>query len=256
MKFHYSLISMALLMAGCGGEDTALETGLPEYVLSGSLSAQNVALNSKICLDRNQNFTCDSGEFTTQADSNGRFMLRSLDKSLYSLPILAEVSRASAARSADNDSANIVLAAPGLNRAGARLINGVSTLFAALMVAGYTEADAIKLFLAQLEQRGISAPRDLQTLFTQNSLAQLEANMLEILPLIATEKRTQVLAALAQTFGDEHPGIVHNALSEAQLTEYMTQLAKRVPRQVPLNDTGLVTFYEEGGVVGYIPNSD
>lgn len=70
----------------------------------------------------------------------------------------------------------------------------MSTLFAALMVAGYTEADAIKLFLAQLEQRGISAPRDLQTLFTQNSLAQLEANMLEILPLIATEKRTQVLA--------------------------------------------------------------
>lgn len=122
----------------------------------------------------------------------------------------------------------------------------MSTLFAALMVAGYTEADAIKLFLAQLEQRGISAPRDLQTLFTQNSLAQLEANMLEILPLIATEKRTQVLAALAQTFGDEHPGIVHNALSEVQLTEYVTQLAKRVPRQVPLNDTGLVTFYEEG----------
>lgn len=65
-----------------------------------------------------------------------------------------------------------------------------------------------------------------------------------------------MLAALAQTFGDEHPGIVHNALSEVQLTEYVTQLAKRVPRQVPLNDTGLVTFYEEGGVVGYIPNSD
>ena len=49
MKYHYSLISMALLMAGCGGEDAVLETSLPEYVLSGSLSAQNVALNSKIC---------------------------------------------------------------------------------------------------------------------------------------------------------------------------------------------------------------
>ncbi len=40
MKYHYSLISMALLMAGCGGEDAVLETSLPEYVLSGSLSAQ------------------------------------------------------------------------------------------------------------------------------------------------------------------------------------------------------------------------
>ncbi|MBJ7018937.1 hypothetical protein JG655_19810, partial [Vibrio cholerae] len=162
--------------------------------------------------DRNQNFTCDNGELTTQADSNGRLTLRSLDKSLYSLPILAEVSSASVARSAGNHSANIVLAAPGLNRAGDGIFNGVSTLFAALMVAGYTEADALTLFLAQLEQRGISAPRDLQTLFTQNSLAQLEANILEILPLIATEKRTQVLAALAQTFGEENPGIVHNAL--------------------------------------------
>lgn len=149
MKFHYSLISMALLMAGCGGEDAAQETSLPEYVYR-LVERANVALNSKICLDRNQNFTCDSGEFTTQADSNGRFTLRSLDKSLYSLPILAEVSRASAARSADNDSANIVLAAPGLNRAGDRLINGVSTLFAALMVAGYTEATQLNSFSPSL----------------------------------------------------------------------------------------------------------
>lgn len=136
MKFHNTLIYSALLLAGCGGEETT-DVSLPEYVVSGSLVAQNIALNSKICLDQNQNFTCDAGELTTQADSDGRFTLRSVDKSLYSLPILAEFS-GSAARSSHPRSSRMVLAAPGLNRAGERVINGVSTLFAALMLAGYT----------------------------------------------------------------------------------------------------------------------
>ncbi|PAR35438.1 Lcl domain-containing protein [Vibrio metoecus] len=255
MKFHNTLMYSALLLVGCGGGEETTDVSLPEYVVSGALVAQQIALNSKICLDHNQNFMCDDGELTTQADSDGRFTLRSVDKSLYSLPILAEIS-GSAARSTHPTSSRMVLAAPGLNRAGERVINGVSTLFAALMLAGYTEHDALTLFVGQLEQRGIVATRDLRSLLTDNALAQLEANMLDMLSLIEPELRPQVLAALAQTFGEEEPGIVHNALDDAQLTQYVALLAKRVPRQVPLNDTGLITFYEEGGVVGYVPNSD
>ncbi len=245
MKFHNTLMYSALLLVGCGGGEETTDVSLPEYVVSGALVAQQIALNSKICLDHNQNFMCDDGELTTQADSDGRFTLRSVDKSLYSLPILAEIS-GSAARSTYPTSSRMVLAAPGLNRAGERVINGVSTLFAALMLAGCTEHDALTLFVGQLEQRGIVATRDLRSLLTDNALAQLEANMLDMLSLIEPELRPQVLAALAQTFGEEEPGIVHNALDDAQLTQYVALLAKRVPRQVPLNDTGLITFYEEG----------
>lgn len=93
MKPQLTILAISLALAGCGGSggsDTSASAA-PTYTVSGTVTAQNVDLQSKVCADINQNYMCDSGEPSSAANANGEFSITSTKKSILSVPLLAQV---------------------------------------------------------------------------------------------------------------------------------------------------------------------
>ncbi|MGT0150501.1 proprotein convertase P-domain-containing protein [Vibrio metschnikovii] len=86
MKYQYSFIAAALLLAGCGGSDSPESpVELPQYQLSGKLDINTqTLLNAKVCTDLNHNLRCDATEPSIEIQSDKPFSLQATTEKLYS----------------------------------------------------------------------------------------------------------------------------------------------------------------------------
>lgn len=250
MHLRLSTLSLALLLAGCGGGGSGdvANTSLPSHKISGQIQAQNVALDATVCIDSNQNFACDVGEISTQADSQGRYTLTSDSTQIYRFPIVADVSTGiSVMTRSRQTSQSSILIAPALGKSSGNILNGVSSIFAGIMLDGNTEKEANRLLAEQLLQLGVEVNGDISQNFSHTALAILDANAVVLLQKAKASERIDLLATLGQTMAKNTPLIASEIVSGEKMTEYANTLMAQVSEERPLQDTGIIQFYSDQG---------
>lgn len=251
MKTKLTLLSAALLLAGCGGSggDSASSTSLPTYNLSGNITTANVPASAKVCVDANQNYRCDASEASTTA-RNGAFTITSTSLSIYDFPILAVldtgVAQASALSSVNPASAGsqTVLAAPNRRMKSDNVINGITTLISGAMDNGLTLTQAVSQVETEIKRANIAFSGSLLNNLNANALSVLEANVVKLSQAAGDKNRPNVLASAGLSLADYTALTEANASAE-DLTKAVTELSKAKFTLQPLNDTGLTKFFSD-----------
>ncbi|BCL73251.1 hypothetical protein TUMSATVNIG1_52240 [Vibrio nigripulchritudo] len=251
MKTKLTLLSAALLLAGCGGSggDSASSTSLPTYDLSGNITTANVPASAKVCVDANQNYRCDASEASTIA-RNGAFTITSTSLSIYDFPILAVmdtgVAQASALSSVNPVSAGsqTVLAAPNRRMKSDNVINGITTLISGAMDNGLTLTQAVSQVETEIKRANIALSGSLLNNLNANELSVLEANVVKLSQAAGDKNRSSVLASAGLSLADYKALTEANASAE-DLTKAVTELSKAKFTLQPLNDTGLTKFFSD-----------
>ncbi|KJY78798.1 DUF1566 domain-containing protein [Vibrio nigripulchritudo] len=251
MKTKLTLLSAALLLAGCGGSggDSASSTSLPTYDLSGNITTANVPASAKVCVDANQNYRCDASEASTIA-RNGAFTITSTSLSIYDSPILAVldtgVAQASALSSVNPASggSQTVLAAPNRRMKSDNVINGITTLISGAMDNGLTLTQAVSQVETEIKRANIALSGSLLKNLNANELSVLEANVVKLSQAAGDKNRSSVLASAGLSLADYKALTEANASAE-DLTKAVTELSKAKFTLQPLNDTGLTKFFSD-----------
>ncbi|WP_104401046.1 Lcl domain-containing protein [Vibrio penaeicida] len=251
MKTKLTLLSAALLLAGCGGSggDSASSTSLPTYDLSGNITTANVPASAKVCVDANQNYRCDASEASTTA-RNGAFTITSTSLSIYDFPILAVmdtgVAQASALSSVNPASAGsqTVLAAPNRRLKSDNVINGITTLISGAMDNGLTLSQAVSQVETEIKRANITLSGSLLNNLNANDLSVLEANVVKLSQAAGDKNRSSVLASAGLSLADYKALTEANASAE-DLAKAVTELSKAKFTLQPLNDTGLTKFFSD-----------
>jgi len=244
MKPQLTILAMSLALAGCGSDSS--DTSAPTYTVSGKVVAQNVALDSKVCADLNESFSCDDGEPSTQANSKGEFSITSTNKSILTLPILSEVETGVATQSLSGASNSAVyIAAPGISKSSGNDINGVSSLLAGYMADGLTIAQANVKLKAQLEAKGISISGDIQDNLEATELADLEQNVISTIKAIDAKNRAYMLAQVSATFGDSSADYTNGQLSENEISTFLQEVEEKIKAATAINDTGVQLYFTD-----------
>ncbi|MDP2574455.1 DUF1566 domain-containing protein [Vibrio penaeicida] len=251
MKTKLTLLSAALLLAGCGGSggDSASSTSLPTYNLSGNITTANVPASAKVCVDANQNYRCDASEASTTA-SNGAFTITSTSLSIYDFPILAVmdtgVAQASALSIVSPASAGsqTVLAAPNRRLKSDNVINGITTLISGAMDNGLTLTQAVSQVETEIKRANITLSGSLLDNLNANDLSVLEANVVKLSQAAGDENRSSVLASAGLSLAD-HKALTEANASAEELAKAVTELSKAKFTLQPLNDTGLTKFFSD-----------
>lgn len=244
MKPQLTLLAMSLALAGCGSDSS--DTSVPTYTVSGKVVAQNVALDSKVCVDLNESFSCDDDEPNTQANSEGEFSITSTNKSILTLPILSEVETGVAARSLNGASnSTVYIAAPGISKSTGNDINGVSSLLAGYMADGLTIDQANLKLKAQLEAKGITINGDIQDNLEATELADLEQNVISTIKAIDSNNRAYMLAQVSATFGESSADYTSGQLSESEITTFLQEVTEKIKAATAINDTGVQLYFTD-----------
>ncbi|WP_261905079.1 DUF1566 domain-containing protein [Vibrio fortis] len=244
MKPQLTILAISLALAGCGGSSG--DTSAPTYTTAGKITAQNVNLESKVCSDLNQSFTCDAGEPTVTADSNGEFSLTSTQKSILSLPLLVEVDTGVAATRSDGSSSSVAyIAAPGIQKASGNEINGISSLIAGYMGDGFTLDQANAKLKAQLATKGITINGALEDQLSATELASLEQNVVSTLKLFDSSNRAYMLAQFSASFDDASADYVAGVLDANTVSTFVQNLEDEVKAGTTLNDTGATLYFSD-----------
>lgn len=263
MKFNYSLLASALLLAGCNGsgsETSASDSIAPTYSVSGTISAINATGNETVCADLNGDFACNANEPTTQAEQ-GAFTLTSADKAILSSPIVAQIDTgvttlSSQRMGAQTDAprqANAFLVAPGVRKTTGNEINVISTLVASNMAAGDAYQDAVAHLREQFEAMGVTTQEDLLASGADNRFVQLENNVLSLISGMTPTRANRMLALLSGELARYSDVLLKGAPSDAELNAILVELDERTQMR-PVNDTGIVSYYSDSGNVTTAPD--
>lgn len=250
MKYQLTLLATTLALAGCGGSDSP-DTSAPSYTVSGTIATQHIAANSKVCVDTNQNLTCDANEPSTVANSKGEFSITDTNKNIVTLPLLAETQsvlqtvNSHSAQSSQATLAKAYIVAPGLQKSTGNQINGISSLIAGHMNNGMTTTEAITLITAQLSAKGISISGNLLDNLQDPDLAILEQNIITLLTHTKNQNRTQILSLLSANIINNPVDMVTSVLTEEQSSTFIAELTAASLSSSPLNDTGTVLYFTD-----------
>ena len=80
IKILFSIIAISLLIAGCGNTTQISSQPLAKIQTSFELIGSSTLANSTICIDTNENRSCDENEVTALSDKNGFFILQTDSK--------------------------------------------------------------------------------------------------------------------------------------------------------------------------------
>lgn len=245
MKPQLTILAMSLALAGCGGSGSS-ETSAPTYTVAGKIIAQNVALESKVCSDLNESFTCDAGEPTTTANANGEFSLTSTKKALLSLPLLVELDTGVAVKNADGVQTSLsYIAAPGLQKTTGNEINGISSLLAGYVLDGYTVENANSKLKAQLAAKGVTISGDIQDHLSDSELASLEQNVVSSIKVFDKTYRAYMLAQLSEKFDKTTTDFVGGVLTNDEISAFSNVITGEMKGSTELNDTGATLYFTD-----------
>ncbi|WP_373945625.1 DUF1566 domain-containing protein [Vibrio chagasii] len=250
MKPQLTILAISLALAGCGGSggsDTPTSSSsAPTYTVSGTITAQNIDLQSKVCADINQNYMCDSSEPSSTANANGEFSITSIKKSILSVPLLAQVDTGIAANSASGYASSYAyIAAPGLQKTTGNEINGISSLLAGYVADGLTVAEANNKLKAQLAKSGITISGDIQDDLSASELASLEQNIVSTIKAFKHSNRAFMLAQLSSKFDKSAADYVSGVLSNDEVAAFADFLEGELKAATALNDTGVVRYFSD-----------
>jgi len=237
MKPQLTILALSLALAGCNSSSDSSDpdTSAPTYSVSGTMTAQNIALNGKVCADLNQNFTCDSKEPVVQADNQGAFTLTHTSKDILNRPLLAVL-----------DSAQTrYLVAPGLRKTTGNIINGVSTLVAGLVANGMTDKGALAYLEQQFSTLGVDINGSLIDHLDDASLATLDQNIVSLMKQVNDEKRMNVTALIGSHLQYGAINLLSDLLSDTESAALVLTLEKIAANNVGLNDTGVTLYYSD-----------
>lgn len=237
MKPQLTILALSLALAGCNSSNDAsdTDTSAPTYSVSGTITAQNIALDGKVCADLNQNFTCDSNEPVVQADNQGAFTLTHTSKDILNRPLLAVL-----------DSAKTrYLVAPGLRKTTGNIINGVSTIVAGLVANGMTDKGALAYLEQQFSTLGVDINGSLIDHLDDASLATLDQNIVSLMKQVNDEKRMNVTALIGSHLQHGASNLLSDLLSDIESAALVLALEKITANNVGLNDTGVTLYHTD-----------
>ncbi|MBW3695457.1 DUF1566 domain-containing protein [Vibrio sp. T187] len=244
MKPQLTVLAISLALAGCGSDSS--DTSAPTYTVSGKVVAQNVALDSRVCVDLNESFSCDADEPNVQANSEGEFSITSTDKSILSLPILAEVDTGVSVKSMSGvQNSAVYIAAPGILKTSGNDINGVSSLLAGYMADGLTIAQANTKLKSQLESKNITISGDIQDNLQATELADLEQNVVSTIKVIDVTNRAYMLAQVSATFDESSADFTNGQLTESEINTFLEEVEEKTKAATALNDTGVQLYFTD-----------
>jgi len=246
MKPQLTILAMSLALAGCNSSsDTDTDTSAPTYSVSGTIAAQNIALDSKVCADLNQNFTCDSDEPVVQANKNGEFTITHTSKDILNRPLLASLDSEQKLLAASDSEQKYYLIAPGLQQTSGNIINGVSSLVAGLMAGGMTDKGALAYLEQQFSTLGVDITGSLIDHLDDVSLATLDQNIVSLMKQVNDEKRMNVVALMGSNLQHDTSNLLSDLLSDAESAALVLTLEKITANNVGLNDTGVTLYYTD-----------
>lgn len=234
MKPQLTILALSLALAGCNGSSDS-NTSTPTYSISGTIAAQNIALDSKVCADLNQNFICDTNEPTVQANKNGEFTITHTSKDILNRPLLAAL-----------DSAQTrYLVAPGLRKTTGNIINGVSAIVAGLVAEGMTDKGALAYLEQEFSTLGVDINGSLSDHFDDASLATLDQNIVSLMGQVNDENRMHVTALIGSHLQYGARNLLSESLSDAESAALVLTLEKITANNVGLNDTGVTLYHTD-----------
>lgn len=248
MKPQLTILAISLALAGCGGSDGSdtSASAAPTYTVSGTVTAQNIDLQSKVCADLNQNYMCDSGEPSSTANTSGEFSITSTKKSILSVPLLAQVDSGIAANSSGGSASSYAyIAAPGFQKTSGNEINGISSLLAGYVADGLTIANANIKLKAQLAKSGITISGNIQDDLSASELASLEQNVVSTIKAFKHSNRAFMLAQLSAKFDKSASDYVGGILDTDQITAFANFLEGELKAATALNDTGVLRYFSD-----------
>jgi len=248
MKSKLTILAISLALAGCnssGDTDTNTDTSAPTYSVSGTIAAQNIALDGKVCADLNQSFTCDSSEPVVQANNNGEFTITHTSKDILNRPLLASLDSKQKLLTASGSEQKHYLIAPGLQKTSGNIINGVSSLVAGLMAGGMTDVGAIAYLEQQFSTLGVDINGSLIDHLDDASLATLDQNIVSLMKQVNDEKRMNVTALMSSHLQHGASNLLSDSLSDTESASLVLTLEKITANNVGLNDTGVTLYHTD-----------
>jgi len=248
MKPKLTILAISLALAGCNGSgdaNTDTDTSAPTYSVSGTISAQNIALDGKVCSDLNQNFTCDSSEPVVQANKNGEFTITHTSKDILNRPLLASLDSEQKLLSASASEPKYYLIAPGLKKTSGNVINGVSSLVAGLMADGMTDVGALAYLEQQISKQGVDIKGSLIDHLDDSSLAVLDQNIVLLMKQVNDKKRMNFVALMSSRLQYDASNLLSDVLTDQQSTALILTLEKVAANKIGLNDTGATLYYSD-----------
>ncbi|PKG37893.1 Lcl domain-containing protein [Psychromonas sp. Urea-02u-13] len=254
MKYQLTIVTLALLAAGCNSSDSggSSDQSSPTYSVSGRVTALAASGSETVCADLNGNFTCDSGEPSVPAN-NGLFTITSSQKSILNAPLIVQLdasasnlSRYSKA-SKSGEKTNAFFVSPGQQKATGNEINAITTLVAGQVASGKSIDEAVQLVKKQLLALGLPATDNLLNEGSNNEYATLENNILSIIGAMDKSAADYSLAILSGSLEDYKDILLNTAPTEEALKGLVDELNQSADA-VALNDTGVTTFLSDGGV--------
>ena len=238
MKYQYSFIAAALLLAGCGGSDSPKSpVELPQYQLSGTLDINTqTLLNAKVCTDLNHNLRCDASEPSIDIQSDQPFSLQATTEKLYSSPLVAEISL---------NKVEYRLFTVGHNAAQPFVINELTTLLSAMVLNGQSLHEAEQRLVNQLPnyRNNTEVIHPINTNALAPRLDNLSLNMQQLIPLLTDENMVIVLATLGNDLKVKDKHFAYDLFSEQDLNNIIEEIANQQQQRMVLNDTGVKLFY-------------
>ncbi|MFT7682932.1 MAG: hypothetical protein ACI935_002418 [Moritella dasanensis] len=244
MKPQLTILALSLALAGCNSSSDS-DTSTPTYSVSGTIAAQNIALDSKVCADLNQNFTCDSNEPVVQANKNGEFTIIHTSKDILNRPLLASLDSGQKLLTDSDSEQKYYLIAPGLQKPSGNIINGVSSLVAGLMAGGMTDKGALAYLEQQFSTLGVDINGSLIDHLDDASLATLDQNIVSLMKQVNDEKRMHVTTLMSSHLQHGASNLLSVLLIDAESAALVLTLEKIMANNVGLNDTGVTLYYTD-----------
>jgi hypothetical protein len=251
MKYQLTIVTLALLAAGCNSSDSggSADQSSPTYSVSGSVTALAAKGSETVCADLNGNFSCDSGEPSVLA-SDGQFTITSNQKSILNSPLVVQLDTATSNLSdyskvqKSSEQTNAFFVSPGQQKTTGNEINAITTLVASHVASGKSIDEAIKLVKKQLVAIGLPATDNLLNEGSNNDYVALENNILSIISAMDKSTADYSLAILSDSLEDYKDILLSNVPSEQALENIVEQL-NNFADPVALNDTGVTTFFSD-----------
>ncbi|HBV75904.1 MULTISPECIES: Lcl domain-containing protein [Vibrio] len=247
MTLKLSILSAAILLAGCGGgSDGSSDVSEPTYQVSGQITALASQGDEKVCADLNGDFICGSNEPSTTA-RDGSFSITSHQKSILESPLVVELDIGTSSLSSYvGNKTNAFLVAPSQRKTTGNEINVITTLVASQMSNGLTLNDAINSIKIQLNSIGLTATNNLLNEGNSNQYQILEQNILTLIASIDKSNANFLLSILSSNLSDYQSFILAPAPTESAIQALIIALNKATEGK-DFNDTGLVEYYSDNG---------
>lgn len=222
MNFPKTLLAsvIALSLSACGGDsssDSGTTTPNESNVAHAGKAADGYLQYANVCLDLNNNKSCDDNEPSATTDEDGSFTLDVTQKQLELHPLLVEVI---ANQTIDSDAPGVVLTkgysltAP----AGSDFVSPVSTFVQNQIEKGSTPEEAVEIVQSQLGTE-LDITKDYIAEKQNNALSDAEKAEFEKLHKVA-----QVTATiLADKLDELKNSAAQNGISDKDLMNVITE---------------------------------